>query len=121
MVKQLKILAHILFYVWIVFMMNDQTFLGLFQLNTIDTPAYKNINTARKIYTIQQSKNMSICINTASKYQLMQLDGIGEKIAERIMIFRQQKRIDNITILDEVKGIGEKKINKIKNKINFHC
>lgn len=55
-----------------------------------------------------------ININTATKQVLMRLPGIGETTAERILLYRQDqgpfKRIDD---LQEVKGIGKKKLERL--------
>ncbi|MFZ2537440.1 MAG: helix-hairpin-helix domain-containing protein [Oscillospiraceae bacterium] len=57
-------------------------------------------------------------INTASKEQLMSLDGIGNTISERIITFR--KDIGGFNSIDEimsVKGIGEKTFAAIKHRL----
>jgi competence protein ComEA len=56
-----------------------------------------------------------IDLNTATKDQLMSLPGIGETMAERIMLHRQEQgRFRRIDELRKVKGIGEKKFEKLK-------
>lgn len=55
---------------------------------------------------VQQTK---ININTASKEELMLLDGIGEVMAERILAYRAEHgAFESIEQLQEIKGIGEK-------------
>lgn len=54
-------------------------------------------------------------LNSASKEQLMSLPGIGEAMAERIMLHRQEKGpFRRVEELRKVKGIGEKKFAQLK-------
>lgn len=58
----------------------------------------------------------SINLNSASIDQLVQLPGIGEKTAEKILQLRQQRgKFGKLEELMDVSGIGEVKFNKIKN------
>ena len=57
-------------------------------------------------------------INTASIEELLSLDGIGEKYAERIIRYREQNGdFKNPEDILNVKGIGEKIYEKNKNVI----
>lgn len=56
-------------------------------------------------------------INTASKVQLMKLPGIGEKTALAIIEYRSKQKFRSIEDIMNVKGIGPKKFEKIKNNI----
>ena len=54
-------------------------------------------------------------INTASKVQLMELPGIGEVTAERIIAYREENGAYAATDdLMNVEGIGEKKLQQIE-------
>lgn len=64
-----------------------------------------------------ESYNSKININTATIEELKQLDGIGEKTAEKIIEYREINEITEIEQLMNVNGIGEGKFNKIKYKI----
>jgi len=56
-----------------------------------------------------------ININSATKNELMKLPGIGEATAERIILYREEKGLfKHINEMKNVKGIGEKKFNKLK-------
>lgn len=56
-------------------------------------------------------------INTATKEELMTLDGIGETTANKIITYRRTKRFLEIEDLMNVSGIGEAKFSKIKDSI----
>lgn len=58
-----------------------------------------------------------ININTASKLELKKLKGIGEKTAQKIIIYRKKTPFKTIDDLKNVKGIGPKKFETIKNQI----
>lgn len=59
-------------------------------------------------------KPHSININTATQTQLEQLPGIGPSIASRIISYRNEHgRFASVDGLDEVKGIGPKKLEDI--------
>lgn len=59
-----------------------------------------------------------ININTASVEELMTLDGIGEVIAQRIVDYRNEHgKFNSIEEIKNVSGIGDKKFEKIKDRI----
>jgi len=66
-------------------------------------------------------KENSINLNTASENELVNLPGIGEKTAKKIVEYRKQiKKFTNINQLLNVKGIGNSKLNKIKKFISLN-
>lgn len=64
-----------------------------------------------EVYTI-------INLNTTTKEQLMTLNGFGEKIAERVIQYRNDNgKFNAIEELMNVKGIGKEKFKKVKGYI----
>lgn len=68
----------------------------------------------------EKNESSIININTASKETLITLNGIGESKAQAIIDYRDEiggfKSVDDIT---NVSGIGEKTLEKIKDKISI--
>ena len=68
--------------------------------------------------TQMQPDGIRLNINKASQEELMTLPDIGETLAKRIIEYREKngvfKTIDEIT---EVEGIGEKKLDKLRDQI----
>jgi len=61
------------------------------------------------------SKSVKVNINTAGADQLVKLPRIGEKIAKRIIEFREKNgKFKKIQDLMKVKGIGEKTFKKFE-------
>ena len=58
-----------------------------------------------------------ININTASKDQLMEITGVGEVIAERIIDYRKNNRFKSIEDIMNVNGIGNATYDKMKSQI----
>lgn len=66
------------------------------------------------------SKNGLVNLNTASVEQLMTLSGIGETRAKAIMRYREEKgSFRTIQQLQEIPGIGEKLMEKIKDQVTL--
>lgn len=59
----------------------------------------------------------TVDINTATKKELMTLNGVGEKKAEMILTYRASNCFKNVDALKNVKGIGPKLLEK--NKANL--
>lgn len=70
--------------------------------------------------TAETSGDM-ININTAPKETLVLLDGIGDKMAQRIITYRTEHGpFETIQDIMKVNGIGDKKFEKIKSRITVN-
>lgn len=77
-----------------------------------------NNRSFNKIYTKRLPAEKSINLNKATKQELMNLPGIGEKTAESIIALRDKLNgFKNPEDLLKVKGIGSKKLDNIKKYI----
>jgi len=57
-------------------------------------------------------------INTATKEELVMLPGVGESTADAIIMYREQNgSFKNVEELDNVKGIGDKKMEKLSGQV----
>ncbi len=80
--------------------------------------AHAPIQTELEQYVVEKNGRALININRADADMLMMLDGIGEVIAGRIIEYREQNgAFDSLEELLEVKGIGEKTLEKMKTRI----
>lgn len=68
-------------------------------------------------YIEQLEENNKININTASKEELMALNGIGEQTAIKIIEYRDTTKFNDIEDLMNVSGIGTSKYESIKEDI----
>lgn len=71
-------------------------------------------NDISNVTAATEPADFRIDINAATKAQLMELHGIGEQLAERIVAYREQNGpFVAIEDLMNVEGIGEKKLQTI--------
>lgn len=84
----------------------------------------ETVTTKQQTYTSEISEtspkleqNELININTATADELKQLNGIGDVIAARIVEYAQTIGFNSIEDIKNVKGIGDKKFDNIKDKI----
>ena len=96
---------------------NEQTDSSLLSkmLSSGDSLRSEKQNTHERI--IPESVSEVVNINTATKEQLVDLPGIGESTAEKIISYRNGKRFAKTEDIMNVKGIGKKKFENIKSFI----
>lgn len=73
----------------------------------------------KKTKNVFSLKPNSINPNTAPKELLMELPGIGEKLSERIIQYRNTSKFNSPEDLINVNGIGKKKLEKISPYLIF--
>ena len=61
----------------------------------------------------------AVDINSASKKELMALNGIGEKTAAAIIAYREKHLFKSIEEIQKIKGIGKKRFEAIKSEITI--
>lgn len=64
-----------------------------------------------------EEESNKINLNTASKEKLMEIPGIGESTALKIIEYREKNNFTDIEDLKEIPGIGDSKFEKIKNLV----
>lgn len=102
--------------------------LGVFllRMESIDNSVIIKAENSHEIEQNMQNSEFSVYdpeiyglinLNTASKQELMLLEGIGDKKAEAIIKYRESKPFKSIGEIKKINGIGNGIFNKIKNMI----
>lgn len=65
-------------------------------------------------FTETEETSKKININEASKEKLVEIPGIGDSTADKIIKYREKNKFETIEDLKEVPGIGDSKFEKIK-------
>ncbi len=87
--------------------------LGISQ-STITTFAWPSEK--EKVQSAARDENM-IDLNKATIEQLMSLKGVGKKIAERIIQYREKNLFQTVEEIKKVPGIGEKLFEQIRTRL----
>jgi len=82
-------------------------------------PTKSNVDVANIAPTATQLEGY-LNINEASEAQWNLLPGIGPTIAKRLVEYRSQRPFGSISQVRRVKGIGQKKYQKIKQYLSVH-
>lgn len=61
----------------------------------------------------------AVNINTASIEELSTLSGVGQKTAEKIVAYRKDHKFKSTSEIMEIKGIGTKRYEKIKDDLSI--
>lgn len=84
-------------------------------LSLVQTPADKDVIVVKK----KEENHKKVSINTATIDELTTLTGIGPALAQRIVDYRQQTPFQSLEQIQQVKGIGAKMFEKIKDDITL--
>ena len=91
---------------------------GLTQLADIqDVSMAKMVNDNDVIVIRKIEGKKKVSLNSATLEELCTLPGIGEAIAARILEYRNETSFTSLEQIKEVKGIGDKMFEKIKDEI----
>lgn len=87
------------------------------QILTIMSLMILALSAASTMAASKAAFNGILNVNTASAEELTQLPGIGKSKAEAIVAYRQAHPFKAVSELTEVKGIGQKLLEKIQSHV----
>ncbi len=79
-----------------------------------DTVVEKEVFLGSQLPSKKEDFRGTINLNTATRVELMQISGIGEKTAMAIIAYRKDNKFQAIEEIMNIRGIGEKKFEKMK-------
>jgi len=78
------------------------------------------IPVAGVVLEAESAESSQINVNTANHIQLMELKGVGRIMADRIVTYRREHGpFETLEDLTQIKGIGGKRLEKIRNQIRL--
>lgn len=84
------------------------------QIQTLSRPA----QSSSAITKISENPiSQKVNLNTASQQELEALPGVGPKLAQQIIMARQQKPFTSLEDLDKVPGVGTSLLEKLKDRV----
>lgn len=91
---------------------------SIINYNNLDEKYYEDttiiISSTDEGYAIYDDEDLNICINTASKSELMNIYGIGEKRSDKIIEYRSNKKIESFSELQDLLGVSDAIMEEIK-------
>ena len=90
-----------------------------FDIRRSKTGSFTVIRGSENYFQLPVITDDRININTTDPDELCELEGIGETLAERIIEYRTATPFSAVEDLMNVKGIGQKKFDAIKNNIRI--
>ncbi len=87
------------------------------ELAKADTVVEKQVFLGSQLPSRKDEFSGVVNLNKASKVQLMKIPGVGEKTALAIIEYRNNKPFYSIDEIKNIKGIGDKKFEKMRKNI----
>lgn len=86
------------------------------QTETVSKPVTENSATTE---VPENQTGEKVNLNTATQAELEALPGVGPKLAQQIILTRQQKPFTSLEDLDKVPGVGPSLLEKLKDRVTW--